>query len=211
MKTEDLIRLLAEDTPVRRRLGQSLALALAVGIVASAVLLLATVGLRSNLDQVIGTVRVVFKISLTLALAATAVGLVARIGRPGASTRGFALGLAGLVLLVGLAVASELFVLPSQAWAAELIGHHAAFCLRFIPTLSLVPFIALMAALRTSAPEDPGRAGAAVGLASGAIGAALYAWHCPDDSPLFVATWYTLAIAMVTAAGYALGRRFLRW
>lgn len=211
MKTDELIRLLAEDAPVRMRLGRTLALALAAGILVSAVLLLATVGLRSNLDQVIGTVRVAFKIGLTLALAATAFGLVSRIGRPGASLRGFALGLGGLVLLVGLAVASELFVLPSQAWAAELIGHHAAFCLFFIPTLSLVPFIALMAALRSGAPEHPGRAGAAVGLASGAIGAALYAWHCPDDSPLFVATWYTLAIAFVTAAGHATGRRFLRW
>jgi hypothetical protein len=38
----------------------------------------------------------------------------------------------------------------------------------------------------------------------------MYAAHCTDDSPLFVATWYTLATALVTAIGALLGVRFLR-
>ena len=42
-------------------------------------------------------------------------------------------------------------------------------------------------------------------------GATLYAFHCFDDSPLFVATWYTLATLVVTAAGALVGRRLLRW
>ena len=46
---------------------------------------------------------------------------------------------------------------------------------------------------------------------SGAVAAALYAIHCNDDSPLFVATWYTLAIGLTTIVGSLLGRRFLRW
>jgi hypothetical protein len=54
-------------------------------------------------------------------------------------------------------------------------------------------------------------AGAAAGFAAGAIAAAIYAWHCPDDSPLFLATWYTIGIAIVTGAGALLGRRWLRW
>jgi hypothetical protein len=51
----------------------------------------------------------------------------------------------------------------------------------------------------------------AAGLAAGAIAAAIYAWHCPDDSPLFLATWYTITIAGVTVGGALLGRRLLRW
>jgi hypothetical protein len=35
--------------------------------------------------------------------------------------------------------------------------------------------------------------------------------HCPDDSPLFVAVWYPIAIAFMTAVGAALGARLLRW
>ena len=42
-------------------------------------------------------------------------------------------------------------------------------------------------------------------------GAALYAIHCTEDSPLFYAVWYGLAILVATAIGAALGRFLLRW
>jgi hypothetical protein len=54
-------------------------------------------------------------------------------------------------------------------------------------------------------------AGAVAGLAAGGIAATLYAAHCTDDSPLFVATWYTLAIAILTGTGAFAGRVFARW
>jgi hypothetical protein len=38
-----------------------------------------------------------------------------------------------------------------------------------------------------------------------------YATNCFDDSPLFVVTWYPLAIGTVTLAGYLSGRWLLRW
>ena len=37
--------------------------------------------------------------------------------------------------------------------------------------------------------------------------ATLYASHCTDDSPLFVATWYTIATALVAAVGALAGSR----
>ncbi len=211
MKTDELIRLLSQDAPVRMRLGRALALAVAAGIVASAVLLLATVGLRDDLAIAIGTVRVAFKIGMTLVLAIAAFGLVSRIGKPGVPLRPWALALLLPLALMVVAVGVELLVVPQDAWAARLIGRNAAFCLFFIPVLSLAPLAGFLAALRNGAPENPGLAGAAAGLAAGAIGAALYAWHCPDDSPLFGAAWYTLAVTFVIAVGYATGRRFLRW
>lgn len=211
MKTDELIRLLSQDAPVRMRLGRALALAVAAGIVASAVLLLATVGLRDDLASAIGTVRVAFKIGMTLVLAIAAFGLVSRIGKPGVPLRPWALALLLPLALMVVAVGVELVVVPQDAWAARLIGRNAAFCLFFIPVLSLAPLAGFLAALRNGAPENPGLAGAAAGLAAGAIGAALYAWHCPDDSPLFGAAWYTLAVTFVIAVGYATGRRFLRW
>ena len=48
-----------------------------------------------------------------------------------------------------------------------------------IPFLGLAPLVAILIALRNGAPEHPARAGAAAGLFAGAIGAALYAMHCP--------------------------------
>ena len=77
--------------------------------------------------------------------------------------------------------------------------------------VTMAPLAGLVWALRRGAPENPTMAGAAAAFAAGGIAAAIYAWHCPDDSPLFVATWYTIAIAVVTGAGALAGRRLLRW
>jgi hypothetical protein len=109
------------------------------------------------------------------------------------------------------AVIAEITVIPSGSWQTRLVGRYAAFCVMFIPILSIAPLAGFLLALREGAPEKPGLAGAVAGLAAGGIAAAIYAWHCPDDSPLFLGTWYTLAITIVTTVGYFLGRRLLRW
>jgi len=210
VKTNDLISLLAQDAPVRLRLGRMLALALAVGIFVSAGLLLSTVGMRANMGSAIETIRVIFKLVVTFVLAVAACGLVFRIGRPGASLTISAWLLLPVAALV-IAVASEMAVVPAEAWRASMMGRHAAFCVFFIPVLALAPLAGFLLALRNGAPESPGLAGAVAGLAAGAIAAATYAWHCPDDSPLFVAAWYTLAITLVTGLGALLGSRLLRW
>jgi hypothetical protein len=49
------------------------------------------------------------------------------------------------------------------------------------------------------------------GLISAGLAATVYASHCTDDSPLFVATWYTIAIAAVTAVGALIGAKVLRF
>ena len=211
MKTDDLITLMAQDAPVGLRYGRALALALGAGVAVSAVLLLATVGLRHNMVSVFETARVFFKITVTLVLAVLAARLAVRIGRPGAQTRRPALLLVAPVLMVAAAVATELVALPADEWRASLVGRNALFCVFFVPVLSLAPLAGLFWALKKGAPENPASAGAAAGLAAGAIAAAIYAWHCPDDSPLFLATWYTIAIAVVTMAGALAGRRWLRW
>jgi len=43
------------------------------------------------------------------------------------------------------------------------------------------------------------------------VAALMYASNCTDDSPLFVASWYPLATAIVVAAGALAGRQWLRW
>jgi hypothetical protein len=47
--------------------------------------------------------------------------------------------------------------------------------------------------------------------AAGGIAASFYAVHCTDDSPLFVATWYTIAIAGLALVGAAAADRLARW
>jgi hypothetical protein len=48
-------------------------------------------------------------------------------------------------------------------------------------------------------------------LLSAGLAATLYASHCTDDSPLFVATWYTIATALVSAIGALAGTKLLRY
>lgn len=52
---------------------------------------------------------------------------------------------------------------------------------------------------------------AMAGLLAGGIGAVFYAAHCPDDSLLFAARRYTIAIGVMTGLGALGGRQFLRW
>jgi hypothetical protein len=48
-------------------------------------------------------------------------------------------------------------------------------------------------------------------MLSAGLAATLYASHCTDDSPLFVATWYTISTALVTAIGALAGSKLLRF
>ncbi|MCC8942470.1 DUF1109 family protein, partial [Bradyrhizobium sp. Arg68] len=65
--------------------------------------------------------------------------------------------------------------------------------------------------LRQGAPAQPAVAGAVAGLLSAGLAATIYASHCTDDSPLFVATWYTLATAIVASVGAIAGKQVLRY
>ena len=211
VKTNELISLLAEDAPVRTRLGPALKTALVAGVVVSALILVFAIGIRRDVASAVETTRVLFKVSLMLGLAILASSIVFRIGRPELSLR---VGGWALIVPAGLlaaAVGIELLVLPPELWGQQLMGHNAAYCLALIPLLSIAPLAGFILALRAGAPRRPALAGAAAGLAAGAIASALYAWHCIDDSPLFVATWYTISITAVTAIGAVLGRRYLRW
>ena len=212
MKTSDLIRALAADSEVRAMPpGRALALALIPGVAIALGLHFVVLGLRPHLLTLLGEPRLLFKLCLTFLLVALSGPLVLRLVRPGASVRRAALMLAIVPALLTAATLAELLAVPAAEWGQRLIGSNAMFCLKTIPFLAAAPLAAALLALRQGAPEHPALAGAAAGLFAGAIGAACYATHCPDDSPLFVAAWYTLGIGIVAAIGAAAGSRCLRW
>jgi len=212
VKTGDLIRALAADSEVHPRPpGRALALALIPGVAIALGLHFAVLGLRPYLLTLLGEPRLLFKLCLTVLLAVLSGALVSRIARPGAGIRRIILLLAIVPALLAAASLAELLAVPAAEWGQRLVGTNAKACLASIPLLAAAPLVAALLALRQGAPEHPALAGAAAGLFAGAIGAACYATHCPDDSPLFVAAWYTLAIGFVAAIGAAVGRRLLRW
>jgi hypothetical protein len=211
MRTNELIVAIAADSVIRPTPRRALTLALIPAVVIAACLFVAALGLRPHFLALLGEPRFLFKILLWDLLAALSGMLVLRLFRPDAAIKGALILLAVPPVLLGIAIIAELIVTSSAQWGVRLIGTNSMICLRSIPFLGLAPLIAILIALRDGAPETPALAGAAAGLFAGAIGAALYAMHCPDDSPLFVAVWYPIGISIVTALGAVLGARLLRW
>ncbi|GAB4070599.1 DUF1109 domain-containing protein [Ancylobacter sonchi] len=211
MKTDDLIRGLAADAQRQRSLESGLALALAAGLAGAVALFAMILSPRAGMPGLLMEPRVLMKFVVSLSLAAVSVWLALRLARPGADARplAWALAVPGSVLAVG--VAAELLVTPAQGWMPGLVGHNAVYCLSLVTLMGAPVLAAALFALKRGAPEHPAWAGAAGGALAGSLGAALYALHCVDDSPLFVLTWYGLAIGFMTAAGALIGRRTLSW
>ena len=212
MRTDDLIEALVQDrAAVSGKPRAAVSFAVLGGALIAAILFFAVLGYRPDIAAAAETYRFLFKFVFTLTLAATAIWLIFTVTRPEAVPGLRLLALAAAPVLIILAVVAELSVMPSSTWMPRLIGRNWWFCLTVIPSLAIVPLAAFLVALQRAAPADPGLAGALAGLASGAIAATLYASHCIDDSPLFVITWYSIAIGLVTIVGYLAGRRWLAW
>jgi hypothetical protein len=211
MRTENLICVLTADAAPSRSFASRFVLMLASGIAIAAVAFLGLVGFRHDLLAAAQSLRFLFKVVVMLGLALTAIAIARRSGDPNGNMHRWTKAIAFIPILLAGAVALELVALPSGEWANRLVGHEAWRCMTLIPFLSAGPLACLLLALRHGAPAEPGLAGAMAGLAASGIAATLYATNCTDDSPLFVATWFSLAILIVTAAGYLAGRRLLVW
>jgi len=212
MKTGDLIRALTSDLAAP---GPSIetrfVVALLPGVLLAFALFAITLGPRPDLVLVAGDVRFLFKFVVTLLLALCSAILVWRLVRPGAPARLQMMALAVVPVVLVIGVLMEMVVLPPPAWGARLVGSNGLVCLLSIPLFALPMLIAEILALRQGAPTRPALTGAIAGLFAGGVAAAIYAAHCPDDSPLFVALWYSLGIMIVALLGSLAGRLALRW
>jgi len=212
VRTSELIAALAADPAPRPvHMGRRFAVALAIGVAASLVLYGLFVGPRPDIASAIGTARFDLKFLAAASLALPSLFLLWRLERPDAEPGALALWLFAPLALLAAAVVVELMVSPASEWMLRLVGHNMRYCTTMIPMMAAPILLALIWAMRDGAPQHPGWTGALAGAASAGIAALLYASHCPDDSPLFVATWYPLATLICAGAGALLGGRFLAW
>jgi hypothetical protein len=212
MDTDQLIHTLAADNDTRARpVGAALAAALLVALPVSAAMLLATLGIRPDFMSAMHNPFFDLKFVVTLALAIPAIVISVHLSRPEASLRRWAWLLLLPVAVLALAISGEMMLPQRLPMMTRLVGSNSRVCLTAIPVFSLPLLAAALFGLRHGAPARPAVAGALAGLLSAGLAATLYAAHCNDDSPLFVATWYTLATALVTAIGALAGARLLRF
>jgi hypothetical protein len=212
VRTSDFITALSADpVPEPIQLGRRVALALVVGFLGSFAIYALLMGPRPDVADAMRTMRFNLKFVDALAFALPTVLLTLRLAYPDAKPRVLALWLLAPLFLLAAGVVIELIVTSSNEWMSRLVGHNSMFCMRTIPLLAAPILAALIVALRAGAPLHPGLTGALAGAASAGIAAFLYASHCPDDSPLFVATWYPLATLICMGVGALAGRWFLAW
>jgi hypothetical protein len=212
METEQLIRTLAADNAHRARpVGLVLALALLAAAPVSVAMFVAELGVRPDVMTAMRNPFFDLKFAVTLALAISAIAISLHLSRPEASLQGWGWLLLIPAGLLAAGIASEMMMPQRLPMMTRLMGRNSMVCLTAIPLMSLPLLAAALIGLRHGAPARPAVAGAVAGLLSAGLAATLYAAHCVDDSPLFVATWYTIATALVAAIGALAGSRVLRF
>ena len=212
MRTDDLIARLSEGLqPVRKAaVGRTLAVGLIGGIIGSALLMVATMGIRPDLLVAMADGAFWMKFTYTIVIAALGLWIVERLGRPGTEVKR---PLALLVLpVVAILVLMAIQLAPANADRHALImGHSAKVCALLIALLAIPLFGGIFLALRQLAPTRLAQAGAAAGLLAGGAAATIYAFHCGESAAPFVAIWYSLGMLACALLGWALGPMLLRW
>jgi hypothetical protein len=212
MDTDQLIRTLAADNAHRApRVGALLTTGLLVAAPFSILIFATFLGVRPDLMTAMHNPFFDTKFAVTLSLAIPAIVISLHLSRPEALMRGWGWLLLLPVGLLAVAIGSEAMMAPAMPMTMRLVGKNSRWCLSAIPAMSLPLLAGALFGLRHGAPSRPALAGALAGLLSAGLAATLYASHCTDDSPLFVATWYTIATAVVTAIGAFAGSKVLRY
>jgi hypothetical protein len=212
MQTDDLIAQLSDKLePVKAAaVTRILLAALLPGALASVVVMLAVLGPRHDFAHAMMSFGVWMKLAYALAIAGLGFWMVERAGRPGADMARPVLLLAAPLLAMALLAALQMAA-PGADIHQLVMGRSSRVCALLVTMTALPTLVAAFWALRRLAPTRLGLAGAGAGLLAGAVGAFVYAFHCPETAAPFVAIWYTLGIALTTGIGGILGPRLLRW
>jgi hypothetical protein len=213
MKTEELVSLLAAGVaPVPgNTAGRRLAVAMGWGVSGAVLLLVLALGLRPGLAQAAGDLMFWMKPAFAAGLALASFVAAERLARPGMRL-GSVWALLALPVVAVWLIAALVLAHAAPAERTDLVfGATWKYCPFNIALISLPLLAATLWAMKGLAPTRLVLAGASAGLLAGALGALVYALHCPESAAPFLAVWYVLGIAIPTLAGAVLGPRVLRW
>ena len=213
MITDDFISMLASGvTPVdRRALAKRFSGAVLAGLLGATLLVIAIMGVRPDLGQVIATPIFWAKIAFPLCLMIGALSMVVRLARPGVASGPGKFLIVAAVASVWAASIYVLLVAPSDDRVVIILGETWKVCALNITLLSIPGFVAVFWALRGLAPTNLTLSGACGGLLAGSMATIAYSLRCPEMQIPFWGVWYLLGMLVPTVLGALLGRRWLRW
>ncbi|OQW60450.1 MAG: hypothetical protein A4S17_00735 [Proteobacteria bacterium HN_bin10] len=208
MNTDDFIACLAQTQAPATKWSWTFAASAAIGLGAASALFLLSAGSRPDLAT--AWAPTLLKVSFGLIAALALAPFVWRATRPNVRLRE-TLAPAALFLAAAAAISAiGLLTAPSELRWVIWTGGGAPDCLIRIPLISLPIAAALFVAARRFAPTRLSFAGAALGAMAGGLAAIPYSLFCPIDSAPYVATWYSVSIAICALVGL-LSSRALRW
>lgn len=211
--TDQLIdRLVADHRRVDPRWIERACLLAALAALAVAIVLVASsIGFRSDIPAAMIEGRIVAKYGFVVLASITAGLVYCRMARPGRRLKLLALAYLGPLGLIAAAALVAAWGRAPADIATIVTDPNWRFCVTLVPSFAIVPFLFFAAVLRRAAPTDLAGAGFAAGVLATAVVALAYAFHCPADSPIFVAIWYPIAFLIGGIAGSLVGPRLIRW
>jgi hypothetical protein len=213
VNTERLIANLSADLMrvPRFAVAQLIVGGLVGGGLVTIIVVLAVLGVRSDLQLAMHSFSLWMKWTYTLSLGVGALYAVNSLARPTPNSLRILWALVIPVFLLAAVGISELARTPTHEWLSMWLGKSWKVCPWLVLALAVPIFAGLLRSFRRLAPTRMRAAGAAAGFAAGAWAATIYCLHCPEVSAIFVLTWYSLGIVLSTAAGAIFGPLFMRW
>lgn len=213
MGTDQLIALIAADNdkvaPVAlHRITWAVAIA---ALVACGLMVSITIGKRGDLANASTTFPVLAKVILGTCIAGLALIAFQRSLRPGVKPGWPALLLSAPMVVLACLAFLALSQAPAESRGAMIFGRNWLVCLVAVPLYALLPLAGFVVVARRGAPVDEVSTGIFAGLAAAGLSTIAYSLHCSDDTMPFLATWYSLAMAIEAGLGAFAFPRLVRW
>jgi len=190
MRTETLTAILASnlEPAVPSRKGRRYALGILVGGLVALLLMGGILKVNPALAHEVTLPAFWVRELYCGGLGVLSVCVLARLALPGERLGLWPAGIALIVLLMWILGAVVLLSAGPQSRVHLLLGTTARVCPFLIAFLAAPLFAALVWILKGLAPTRLRLAGATAGFAAGSLGSVVYALHCPELAPPFIAT-----------------------
>jgi hypothetical protein len=209
-QTDDLIKILSQSPLIQKPFSFGFAVLLLSGVsLAMTFTILGT--LRPEIMALAPPVTFFIKTAILCGFAVTAFLYVKQAAKPVPSFPSL-----GVLLVMPIILAALVGWEWSQAASMReilsvLLLPNFKACLFFVSVYGLGGIVALTVLMKHYAPADENKAAGWIGFAAATACAVGYSFHCPVDSPTFIAVAYGLPVAALGLVARFIVPKFIRW